>query len=470
MTNIVLSLLTQYDSNPASIGELRKQINDRTLSILWEFNSSETILYYSTIRAIFNLNKIYYSNQITQLKPEDIDAIFILCPYDRKDRINVVRWGIKNNKPIYVLEAGFLSSIYPLGDREPPISFHVDSTGSLYLKGDDENEVINFLNSNENLTRDQLNIALSLKKIIIDNGLSKYNFSRQNKEINGNVLVIDQTLNDFSITLADSDINTFERMMQYVISKHPFENIFIKVHPEVLLGIRKGNINIDKYKIRNGIKFITENIPINNLFHHFNEIYTVSSTLGFEALLYGKRVHVFGKCFYGGWGLTDDHVEYKRRERPRSLEDLIYAIYVRSTFYVDIQSNKSSSALEAANSFVSLIRSFRRESFYADYSIRILKQRISVLEKELQILQNKVRQQIADSSHEGNTPKEIEKKESQELKTKEIAKKNIIEQKIIKFFTRNERKYNKYLRDRQSFFNDSNNLFLKFYWKICHSK
>ena len=42
-------------------------------------------------------------------------------------------------------------------------------------------------------------------------------------------------------------------------------------------------------------------------------VYTVSSQLGFEAMLAGHRPRVFGQPFYSGWGLSDDEYPVDRR-------------------------------------------------------------------------------------------------------------------------------------------------------------
>lgn len=54
-------------------------------------------------------------------------------------------------------------------------------------------------------------------------------------------------------------------------------------------------------------------------------MYVVTSQLGFEALLAGKRVHCFGMPFYAGWGLTEDSQSCARRSVERSLE----AVFMR---------------------------------------------------------------------------------------------------------------------------------------------
>ncbi|MGB0159708.1 MAG: capsular polysaccharide biosynthesis protein, partial [Thalassovita mediterranea] len=44
-------------------------------------------------------------------------------------------------------------------------------------------------------------------------------------------------------------------------------------------------------------------------------VYTVTSGLGFEAIMAGHRPKVFGQPFYAGWGLTDDISPLPRRSR-----------------------------------------------------------------------------------------------------------------------------------------------------------
>ena len=46
---------------------------------------------------------------------------------------------------------------------------------------------------------------------------------------------------------------------------------------------------------------------INKLVEFSTAVCVVTSQVGFEALIYGKEVHVFGNPFYSGLGLTIDH-------------------------------------------------------------------------------------------------------------------------------------------------------------------
>ena len=70
-----------------------------------------------------------------------------------------------------------------------------------------------------------------------------------------------------------------------------------------------------------------------------DEVYVVSSQLGFEALLCGKKVHCFGVPWYAGWGLTNDHyasldILDGRRGINRSLEHLFVCAYLKYSRYV----------------------------------------------------------------------------------------------------------------------------------------
>jgi capsular polysaccharide export protein len=71
------------------------------------------------------------------------------------------------------------------------------------------------------------------------------------------------------------------------------------------------------------------------LLERCHAVYTVSSQLGFEALMAGKPVTCFGLPFYAGWGLTRDRVACPRRRRRRSLAQVFAAAYLLYPTYVD---------------------------------------------------------------------------------------------------------------------------------------
>src|SRR5690606_24852936 len=71
-----------------------------------------------------------------------------------------------------------------------------------------------------------------------------------------------------------------------------------------------------------------------------DEVWTVTSTLGFEALIRGKPVTTLGAPFYAGWGLTRDlgPIPARRTTRP-DLETLVHAALIAYPRYRDPMSN-----------------------------------------------------------------------------------------------------------------------------------
>ena len=66
-----------------------------------------------------------------------------------------------------------------------------------------------------------------------------------------------------------------------------------------------------------------------------DEVYVVSSQLGFEALMLEKKVVCFGLPFYAGWGLTEDRQRLARRNKQRSLQQVFAAAYLIYSHYFD---------------------------------------------------------------------------------------------------------------------------------------
>jgi capsular polysaccharide export protein len=65
-----------------------------------------------------------------------------------------------------------------------------------------------------------------------------------------------------------------------------------------------------------------------------DEIHTMTSLCGFEALIHGKEVHCYGMPFYAGWGLTHDIHHCQRRIQQLTLQDLIYQTLISYPTYV----------------------------------------------------------------------------------------------------------------------------------------
>lgn len=56
-----------------------------------------------------------------------------------------------------------------------------------------------------------------------------------------------------------------------------------------------------------------------------DQVHVLTSLVGFDALLRGRKVFTYGQPFYAGWGLSTDLALIRARPRPVSLDALVYA-------------------------------------------------------------------------------------------------------------------------------------------------
>jgi capsular polysaccharide export protein len=135
--------------------------------------------------------------------------------------------------------------------------------------------------------------------------LSKYNLHDSSPAPDpGYVLVIDQTRGDAAITYAGASAARFAELLVLAQTEHPNARIVLKTHPETQSGLRPGHY--DQTHAQGRITLCTTPVSPWRLLAGAIAVYTVSSQLGFEAILAGHRPVVLGQPFYMGWGLTDD--------------------------------------------------------------------------------------------------------------------------------------------------------------------
>lgn len=154
------------------------------------------------------------------------------------------------------------------------------------------------------------------------------------------VLVVDQPMDDPAVLHGLADAATFERMLREVIAKYEDCDILVRQYPNPAKAENASYLESDKLpfaKFMNNIHQVDFDINPYALLDLVDEVFVVSSNLGFEALLAGKKVHCYGVPFYAGWGLTEDRVRLERRGRARTVEDVFHAAYIQHSRYVDPQ-------------------------------------------------------------------------------------------------------------------------------------
>ncbi|KAA9010205.1 capsular polysaccharide biosynthesis protein [Histidinibacterium aquaticum] len=149
----------------------------------------------------------------------------------------------------------------------------------------------------------------------------------------GYVLVIDQTRDDASVTASKAGRNTFLEALMLAREEHPAARVVVKAHPETAGGHRSGHIGNED--LRPGETLLTEAVSPWPLLEGAVGVYTVSSQMGFEAILAGHRPVILGQPFYAGWGLTDDRAPLARRRRRLTRPQLFTAAMILHPVWYD---------------------------------------------------------------------------------------------------------------------------------------
>ncbi|MEM9319001.1 MAG: capsular polysaccharide biosynthesis protein [Pseudomonadota bacterium] len=145
----------------------------------------------------------------------------------------------------------------------------------------------------------------------------------------GYVLVVDQTKDDASVRLGGANRDTFREMLYWAAEDHPGARILIKTHPESEAGGRPGYLSAEDFDgYGNRVELCRAPHSPWQLFEGAVGVYTVSSQMGFEAILAGHRPVTFGQPFYSGWGLTGDRQPLSRRQRRLTRAQLAAACLI----------------------------------------------------------------------------------------------------------------------------------------------
>lgn len=259
----------------------------------------------------------------------------------RKSTQKARKFANKHNLPFVALEDGFLRSLGLGVQGYPPFAIVYDDIGIYY--DTTRPSRLEYLILTTTLTAEQLAQAEEAMSKIKEYRLSKYNqapdFINQQSQ-SPIVLVVDQTFGDMAIKYGQAAPHTFTTMLEAAISENPNAEIWVKIHPDVLSGKKKGNFASFSSYPKN-VHFFTEDVNPISLLQAVEKVYCVTSQMGFEALMLGKTVITFGVPWYAGWGLTDDRhsaiakLKSEQRRTKRNLLALFYAAYFSYSRYIN---------------------------------------------------------------------------------------------------------------------------------------
>ena len=230
-----------------------------------------------------------------------------------------------------LIEDGFLRSV---GRYDSAVSLVFDGKG-IYYDGAQPSD-LECLAQNT-LSQSEIERARCIIAIWRADRLSKYNAGRDVSESlpSRYILVCDQTFGDASISHGCADEQSFIHMLQAALSEYPEHTIILKTHPDVVTNGKKGHFDLAGVAANKRIEIMSDPVHPSRLIEHADAVYTVTSQMGFEALIWRKRVRCFGMPFYAGWGLTDDELPAPERRKPVTLEQLVHAALVKYPRYID---------------------------------------------------------------------------------------------------------------------------------------
>nr|WP_284048139.1 capsular polysaccharide biosynthesis protein [Marinobacter sp. ATCH36] len=235
--------------------------------------------------------------------------------------------------PVFRLEDGFLRSVEP-GAEHPPLSLVGDDEG-IYYDASRPCRLDRLLA--EPVSLEQADRARLLMRLWREGRVSKYNHARERHygQLAPYVLVVDQTAGDASVGFGQADASSFEAMLKAALERFPGHRVLLKTHPDVVAGRKSGYFSQSSEAQSPRVTWIGENVHAPSLIEQASAVFCVTSQVGFEALLWGKSVHVFGMPFYAGRGLTEDALPAPGFRKPVRLEALVYAALVEYPWYVD---------------------------------------------------------------------------------------------------------------------------------------
>jgi capsule polysaccharide export protein KpsC/LpsZ len=147
------------------------------------------------------------------------------------------------------------------------------------------------------------------------------------------VLVPGQVEDDASVRYGCIDVKTNLGLLQAVRLARPDAFIVYKPHPDVVSGNRAGALA----QAREFADHVETHCSVVSCIEACDEVHTMTSLAGFDALLRGKRVVTYGQPFYAGWGLTQDIVTdgaaFTRRIRRLTLDALVAGALLRYPIY-----------------------------------------------------------------------------------------------------------------------------------------
>ncbi len=230
------------------------------------------------------------------------------------------------------IEDGFLRSRGLGAELVPALSLIADDLG-IYYDPTKPSRLEHLIAARAELRPDQAARAQELIRSLSDKHISKYNLGGGLPDLpeGHRILVPGQVEDDASIIMGTDAIRTNRDLLGAVRAARPEAVIIYKPHPDVEAGLRSGSVDAEQFA-----DVVAHNADPLALLAQVSEVWTMTSLLGFEALLRAVPVVTLGVPFYAGWGLTEDRGAVPpRRKATLTLEGLAHAALIDYPRYFD---------------------------------------------------------------------------------------------------------------------------------------
>ncbi len=289
---------------------------------------------------------------------------YLRSPAGQLDRANdmstispdtrVLVWGRKTdlaenirNRAVRV-EDGFIRSKGLGASFNFPYSWVLDETG-IYFDASTPSDLENLYNKGFGFS--DLAEAGKLIQVLREKRLTKYNLTATtialDKELTQGrkiILVPGQVEADASILFGSPEVKSNLELLRRVRAAEPNAFLIFKAHPDLVASVRHGQILPDGLIAASDL--VVTNGNVLDWLEVCDEVHTMTSTVGFEALIRNVPVVTYGLPFYAGWGLTEDRMTCERRQRKLTLEELVCGALVKYPRYLNPATGEFTTALK----------------------------------------------------------------------------------------------------------------------------
>ena len=242
--------------------------------------------------------------------------------------------------PYWYLEDGYIRSVGLGKENTLPISIVVDDLG-MPVDASRASRLEQLIAGSAQM--DVGALGSDIRNVLVENRLSKYNnlphrelkLERTTKR---RILLVDQVFGDVSVPMSGGSPESFARMLDDAVASGA--QCVVRTHPDVMAGFRRGYLT-ERAAQTPGVILLADAVSVASMLVVVDEVWTVSSQFGLDALLRGLPVRCYGAPFCSGWGLTEDRLSrfskamVPRRQARPTVDQLVAATFALYPSYRD---------------------------------------------------------------------------------------------------------------------------------------